>query len=1192
MLMFILLLMGYGTLAQEPGKSPLLSSKVSYQANKLPLSKVLKDLRTQMHIRFTYNSELIRQQPPVTVKMQAVTLEALLKQILENTGLHFTEEMGGIIIYETGKTEAVTAEVSVVLRGRVTDPQGTPLGGVSVKALTSKEMTITQPDGFFMLLAKEKEQVSLSLIGMKTMLYTAIPTKEPLLFFKMDTIVRAIQEVVVNGYQKIDPRLSTGSVLKLSAAEVLQPGQPTIDKMLQGKIPGLMVVNNSGGVNAKPTLRIRGTATLIGNASPLWVIDGMIRPDPVDVSSSLLNNLLSNPAQSNYELMGNAISGVNPYDIESLTFLRDAAATSIYGTRAANGVIVVTTKRGKAGPIQLSYNTNISFQSRPSYGRMKLMNSKERVAFSRQLQEDHIIFNELASGFDEELSYEGLLKSLYARRITEAQFYEKVGTLETRNTDWFKLLFRNQMSMQHSLSMSGGAGKTTYYASLSYAANNGAAKQDGNKMYAANMNVRSQVGKNINLDITLQSSYRKAKGYYSTVNPLSYALQTSRIYDPYEFYPLSIPPELKSNWSDMEPRNAPVTYNLLNEIEHSENSSGNRSTSLNFSLDYKMGRGWYFRNSSNIIMDAADGFSAADEQTYDIALKRGWDYRTIPSRAKVQNSPLPAGGMAYIMHQNSMALGMRNSIDYSTGLFKDRDQFNFTLGNEIRSESSSGYISEEPGYFPERGKSFYSTERSRFQLGKHYLTNTLNNAVSYYGTIAYSLMNRYIVSGTIRTDGSNRFGQYSNSRFLPNYSISARWNAAMEGWFPTRSLITDWQVRTSYGTQGNVVAAVGPGLIATYAPNGSANDPVTGIPYLRIKSLPYPDLRWEKTYQWNIGTNFAMFDNRLKVNVEYYAKKTVDVLDRIKIPFEYGMDVMYRNGNILLNSGWETMINVDIIRKKNTGFSLSLFTSRNKNSIADLYATDDYASFFTGTGRLPGKAVSGFYSYIYKGLNANSGLPMFDKMDGKEKTTNPDDFLVYSGQMFPKFTGSIQPVFRYRSFSISAMFFVSLGSSKRLNTPFVRTAERNGVPAPFANVSTDYLNRWRKPGDEQYTDIPGITDYAPLDQYLIVPYRSGKVTNGSDFTIKVDPYTAYNQSDLRTISNNYIRCNAINMSYTIPPMRLAGTGIKNLGVGFAVNNVFTIANRKLEGQDPEIDGAGSTALPITRQYAFSLNATF
>ncbi|SEW51080.1 SusC/RagA family TonB-linked outer membrane protein [Chitinophaga arvensicola] len=1190
-LLLLLMLAGNGLPAQGQEKPEILTRKISYQANKQPLSKVLKDLRTQMHIRFTYNSELIRRQAPVTVKMDGVPLESLLRQVLLNTGLQFIVEMGGIIIYEAEATTQKPGSLSMVVKGRVTDPQGQPLGGVSIKGLSSREMTITQPDGFFMLIATQQEQISLSLVGMKTLLYTAKPTKEELVFFQMDTVARAIQEVVINGYQKIDPRLATGSVLKLNAADILQPGQPSVDRMLQGKVPGLMVINSSGSVNAKPTLRIRGTSTLIGNAAPLWVVDGMIRPDPVNVSSAILNNLLSGPSQSNFDMMGNAISGLNPYDIESITFLRDAGATSIYGTRAANGVIVVTTKRGKAGPVSISYNTNVSFQARPRYSSLNLMNSKERVAFSKSLIEDGALYRGDMSGFDEQFSYEGLLRALYARQITETQFGEKVNTIQTRNTDWFKLLFRNQMSMQHSLSMSGGVGKTTYYASVNYADAKGAALLDGKKTYGANIGITSQIGKRLNLDLSMQSNYIKSSGYYQGVDPMSYALQTSRIYSPDDFYPVR-PPNNLSVSQPLQLRNQPFGYNILNEINHSENNSSTQSTSVNLNMIYKISKHWSFNNTSNAMISSADGLAAADENTTAMAVIRGWDSKVTPTKDMLQTTDLPNGGLAYMMNQKSLALGLRNSIDYNTGFFKDRDQFSFTFGNEVRSETSNGLISVEPGYFPDRGKMFAPTTGGRQRFSSETITGAINNSLSFYSSATYSMMNRYVLSGNVRTDGSNRFGQYANSRFLPNYSIAARWNVTSENWFPATSLISDLQFRSSYGTQGNVIDVVGPNLIATYANPGTVSS-VTGKPYMHIKSMPYPDLRWEKTYQWNIGTQIAMFDNRFSVNVDYYSKKTVDVLDMINIPFEYGMNGMYRNGSTLFNGGLETRINIDVIRSKNTLLSFLFTASKNINRVSDQLVPYNYSSFFNGSGHLPGRPVSGFYSYIYNGLSHDKGLPTFKNLNLKEQTTNPDDFLVYSGQMQPLFTGSIQPTFRYKSFSAVMSVYVSLGSSKRLNDPFLQTSDGNGTPAPFTNLGRDYFGRWRKPGDELKTDIPAMTDYPASENKLKIPYRVPGTNNiGTTTTILVDPMVAYNSSDFRTIRNNYLRCNFLNLNYNIPSTRLTGTGIKNLSIGVTVNNVFTIANPQLKGQDPEIDGAGKNALPLTRQYACSLNASF
>ncbi|NML39924.1 SusC/RagA family TonB-linked outer membrane protein [Chitinophaga sp. G-6-1-13] len=1196
LLSFFLLMATLAATAQEEEAAArgVLSRKVSYKATNAPLSRVLKDLRKKLDIRFTYNSELISRQPAVTVTVEQGSLETLLKQLLKNTSLHFSVDMGGITIYEDKTVNIAPADVKVtgvVVRGQVTDPKGEPLGGVSIKGLESKEMTVTRADGIFMIVAKPNEQISMMLLGMKPLVYRANPKETDIMRFKMDTIARDIQEVVVNGYQKIDPRLSTGSYYKLKAADIIEPGQPSVDRMLQGKVPGMMVINNSGSVNAKPNMRIRGTSTLMGNTQPLWVIDGMIRPDPVDVSNALLNNLMSPGSSANFELMGNAIGGLNPYDIESITFLKDAAATAIYGTRAANGVIVVTTKRGKEGPMQVSYNANFSFQARPSYNNMKLMNSRERVMFSKQMQEDHVLYNEQYAGLDEELTYEGLLRALYARHITEAEFKERVAAIETRNTDWFKVLFRNQLSMQHSLSLSGGNAKTVYYASASYSGNNGAAKQDANKIYSASFNLRSQVTRRLSLDVSLQSSHRNATGYFQGVNPLTYAIQTSRVFSPDDYYPMQATSTTSPN-VPLKFYGTPIRMNILNEIAHSENTSTQNSTSLNLNLDYKIGKGLIFRNTSNVITDGADGFAAADEQTFFISSTRGWSYGDKPEGQKINSSSLPYGGMAYMQNQQSLIWGLRNSLDYTKSFFAERDQFNVSLGNEIRSAKYNGNIITEPGYFPDRGKTFSPADRSRKELSEHLINSGLDNSVSYYGTVAYSLMNRYIFSATVRSDGSNRFGQFSNSRFLPNFSFSGRWNAAMESWFPATTLLTDWQVRASYGTQGNVVTAVGPNLIATYA-SPDQRDGLTGLPVLRIKSLPYPDLRWEKTYQWNIGTNFALFDNRFRVDMSVYGKKSVDVLDNVPIPYEYGMDIMYRNGSTLYNAGWDLLVDINAIRRKNTQLSFTVTTGKVVNRVADGVFQGDFFSYLTGSGRLTGKPVSSFYSYQYTGLNPATGVPMIGKLDRKVPSNNPDDLLVYSGQLFPVITGSIQPMFRYKSFSLSALFYVSLGSSKRMNDPF-RSSKllSNGVPAPNTNVPTDYLNRWRKPGDEQYTDFPVLRDLGTEDQ-LRIPYAYPATAGINNQNLSVDPYAAYKFSDLRTVTNNnYLRCNAIRLGYGIPASRLAKTGVKNLSLAAGVNNVFTIANRKLQGQDPEIDGVGTSALPLSRQYTLSVNASF
>ncbi|HEY9258108.1 SusC/RagA family TonB-linked outer membrane protein [Chitinophaga sp.] len=1147
----------------------ILKKQVSYHASKQPLLKVLKEIRALTNVRFTYNNDVIRKQSLVTVDQQSGTLEQLLKQVLVNTGLEFAEDMGGVVIYLDNPTQAVNVSenvsVSFIIKGQVTNAHGEPLQGATVQALGSKNGTVTTDNGVFSLVVAEKEQLRVSRLGMKPVVYTAKREEAMFVKIQLDTAAQAIQEVVVNGYQKIDGRMSTASTFKLSAEQLIQPGEPSIDKMLQGKVPGLMIINSSGSVNARPTVRMRGTSTFVGNASPLWVIDDVVRPDPVDISATQLNNVVSDAQSGNFALIGSAVSGLNPYDVESITFLKDAAATAIYGVRAANGVIVVTTKRGKAGPMQVSYNTSFSFQQRPSYNNLRLMNSKERVNYSRELQEDGMVFNS-NKAFGENVSYEGLLQALSARKITEAQFKTEVGKLETNNTDWFKVLFRNSFNMTHSLSLSGGAGKTTYYASFNYTDSKGAAQQDAKKLYTADLAIHSEATKRLSFDIKLTGSYIKSEGYYGNTNPLSYALTTSRTLTPDVFYPVS------STTGTGLPLPPSIVFNMQNEIAQAENTASTRSMMAAVGLNYKVAKGLMFRNTSSAIMDGVESMSAAYEGSAYISAERGWNLDYTPTDFQRAKSYLPYGGLANLANQNMLTVSMRNMLEYSRSLFKERDQVNLTLGNEITSQQIKGTSSVEPGYFPDRGQTFYPTTYSISHYSKYTITNTTNNTMSLFGTATYNINNRYVLNGTVRADGSNRFGQYSNAKFLPNYGLSGRWNVTNEPWLQQSRIVSGLAFRASFGTQGNVVSAVGPELIASYSSSNGVDD-ITGIPKLGIKSLPYPELRWEKTAQWNFGADLSLFENRVSLTTDYYIKRSKDLLVSRSIPYEYGIDNMYKNAGKLLNRGVEMQLRVEVLRRKFTNLSFTFINSKNFNEIGANDFVNTFDSYINGTAFIPGRPVSGFYSYAYNVLDHQTGLPLFKK--SSKDAVDTAGLLMYSGQLHPVFNGGFSSAFRYKRFSMTADFSYALGGHKRLNPLFDMSKGDDGIPTPLSNANSELIHRWRRPGDELTTNIPAVTDAE-----VRVPGINQSI------------YKAYNQSDLRVVNSSFLRCRNIRFDYLIPANITTRAGVKSISTGLFISNLFTVASKQLNGQDPEIDNVGSTALPLTRQYGFNMNVNF
>ncbi|MBO9731571.1 MAG: SusC/RagA family TonB-linked outer membrane protein [Chitinophaga sp.] len=1159
--------------AQESG---ILRQRITYHANKQPLLKVLKDVRALTKVRFTFNNDEIRKQEAVTVNLQNGTLEQLLNQVLSNTGLEFTEDMGGIAIYPKSAPAGLTTTqetksiMGFVFRGQVISSGGEPLQGVTIQGMESKNGTVTTEDGIFSIVLKENEQLRVSRLGMKTKVFTPRVNNNNFSKIELDSATQSISEVVVNGYTKIDARLSAASTFKLDAAQLIQPGEPTIDRMLQGKVPGLMVMNSTGSVNGRPTLRIRGTSTFVGNASPLWVIDNVVRPDPVDMSATQLNNVVSDAQTGNYALIGSAVSGLNPYDVESITFLKDAAATAIYGVAAANGVIVVTTKKGKAGPMQVSYNTNLSFQQRPSYVGMKLMNSKERLQFSREMVEDGMLYNVTSKGFAGMGTYEGLLQALNARQITEPQFKTEVARLEANNTDWFKVLFRNSFSMNHSINMSGGMGKSTYYASFGYSDDRGASQMDTRKNYTVSTNLHTEATKRLSFDIHIMGNYSKMGGYYPGVNPLGYALTTSRTLSPETIYPKG------SSGTSVMPLPPPLTFNMLNEIAQTESSGSTRSMGATFTASYKLLPGLLFQSTSAVFSDASDVFSAAYEGSFLMGMNRGWNLSYTPSDRQVAASYLPYGGIATIGNTNSLSLTTRNMFIYDKSFFQERDQFNFSFGNEISSQQAKGFNSTEPGYYPDRGQAFYPAPKSIAMYSRRSITNTVNNAFGLFATASYVINSRYVLNANIRTDGNNRFGQYSNSKFLPNYSVAARWNVTNESWLPSGKLLNNLVFRASLGTAGNVVKVVGPELIAEY-PIGGNTDPTTGIPQLGIKSLPYPDLRWEKTQQWNFGADVGLFENRVSFTVEYYIKHSRDLLVPRNIPFEYGIDMMYKNGGAIQNRGMDLFLSIVPIRTKWSNLTLTFNNSRNFNAIGENSFANKYDDYLNGDVRIPGKPISGFYSFHFGGLDPKTGLPLFSRT-GHPDGVDTAGLLVYSGQLHPKFSGGMGLSYRYKQFSVQADLAYAWGNAKRLNPLFNnQNIASDGVPAPYDNANRILIDRWRKPGDEKTTNIPAVTDVAAIS----VP---GTGNRGI--------YDAYNQSDIRVVDGSFIRCKNIMFSYAIPRSIVSMARVKSISAGLFISNLFTLASKDLHGEDPEVQGVGSTALPITRKYGFSMNVNF
>lgn len=1143
----------------------------------------LIEKRSDYKIIFSYD-EIASYRVSATIKHQSAP-EAVKILIM---GLPLSTNVDGQYIHVFSKKGTSSKKGFIV--GQVVDENDDPLIGVSIRYKNNRgKGTVTDENGCFSLPAvgNKEDHFIFSYIGKKNIECSLAEGYRQII--KMSENVNTIAEVVVTGYQVLDKRLMSSSTSTVKMDDIKIPNVNSVDKMLQGSVPGLMVINTSGSPNATPRIRVRGSSTIYGNASPLWVVDGIIHEDPVNFSNNELNNILMGQdltsqvnLNASKSLLGSAISGVNPNDIETITFLKDASATAIYGTRAANGVIVITTKKGRIGKPSVSFSTSLGFTGRPYYSQYNLMNSKERIQVSKEV----VAAGYLYSSTPYHTGYEGALMDLYDKTITQSEFNALVAKYETMNTDWLKLLCQNALNQDYSLSVSGGNDNINYYTSIGYNDSKGTTKGDNSKRYSFTSNIDAHLSSKVRAYTRLSYSDNSSDGFY-TVNPYTYALQTSRAIGSDEFYTTRV------NTIAGLTNNYPLSYNIFNELNHTGNQAKVRNFSGNIGLDIDFLKNLKFSTLFGVVYSNSTNYQWADERSYNIAQIRGYDYGKGDVSAIAQ-SRLPFGGTLNYTSMNNVSYTGRVQLSYNLMFGKQKEHVvNAMAGYEVRSNQYDGFNDVEWGYFPDRGMAIsyeYDTTTSgnistgsNSSLEKHVVSrsNTKDNTLSGYATLVYAFKNRYILNTNVRFDASNRFGQYTNHKFLPVWSVSARWKMNDESWLRGTNWIDDISLRASYGEQGSIPTSVGPNLVVKYI--SPTINRFSGDYQLGISRLPYPNLRWEKTLTTNLGLDFSLFNGRFSGTVDYYIRRGKDIIFNLNVASEYGTTNTYRNGANVKNTGVEVGFTILPIKTKDFSWSLSPVYSKNTNNISNAtkqkYTVDDYLA---GNAYENGRSVNAVYAWKFDGIDQATGYATYKNCSTDQtKVTisdKPSDYLKYCGLSDPKFNGGLNTSLRYKDFMLNAQFAFALGAKKRLNFLF------NGqmtMPETQTNLSREFLDRWKKAGD--VSTIPGFVFNDRTDYMVYVPTGKNQPEN---------TYSMYNYSDIRVVSGDFFRCRNISLSYSFPYNWLRQLSLSSLSCTFNVTNPFIICNSRLHGQDPEIDTTGSVALPITQTYSLSISLSF
>lgn len=1082
------------------------------------------------------------------------------------------------------------------VQGTIVDENGEPVIGASVFIKGTKTGAVTDIDGKFSLKSSAGKTLVITYVGYEK---TEATAKDGMKIMLTPTS-HALGEVVVTGMQKMDKRLFTGATAKIDADKAKLDGIADVSRALEGRISGVSVQNVSGTFGTAPKIRVRGATSIYGDSKPLWVIDGVIQEDAVDVSA---DDLSSGDAVT---LISNAIAGLSADDIESFQVLKDGSATSIYGARAMAGVVVITTKRGKAGRSTVNYTGEFTYRLKPSYSQYNISNSQEQMGIYKEMEEKGWLeFSTLANS-----STSGLYGKMYnliaqydktngqfGLPYTEAAMNQYLQQAEFRNTDWFDLLFNSNIVQNHSVSISSGSDKAALYASISVMNDPGWTKDSEVERYTANMNATFNLSKNLSLSILTNGSYRdqKAPGTLARttnvvdgsvnrsfdINPFSYAMNTSRTLDPNETYtrnyaPFNIFKELDNNYIDLS----------VADMKFQGELSWKPILGLEFHLlgayrVQKTSQEHFILNESN----QAEAYRAGVDDP-NIMYSNPYLYQDPDKPNSLPISVMPTGGIYTRDDYTVKQFDFRGTVQYNK-VWNDTHIMNLFGGMEANRTDNDQMMHSDYGVDYNNGRlvtitpEFYKQAKEEGTVLSSFSRAWTRN-LAYFLSGNYSYKGRYTINLTGRYEGSNKLGRSRSARWLPTWNVSGAWNAHEEEFFKrwmqkTEGAISHLSLRASY----SLTADRGPSWVTNalpviYATNiwrPQGDQVETG---LYLSDLANDELTYEKKHEINFGLDAGFLRNRINFNFDIYWRNNYDLIGIIETQGVGGIIAKYANVATMKSSGVEATLSTRNIEKKDFSWTSDLTFSYATNEITDLDSRSSVIDLITGTSTThfrQGYPVSALFSIPFVGLN-DEGIPQFINEDGEITTTDINfqeydkiDYLKYEGPTEPTITGGFNNTLTYKNWRLNIFITYSFGNKIRLDPVF------SAAYSDMSAMPKEFKNRWAVPGDEAHTDIPTI---ASMHQYI----------NDNNLSYA---YNAYNYSTARVADGGFIRLKDVSLTYDLPKKFLNKIGLSTASVKLDATNLFLLySDKKLNGQDPEFVNSGGVATPMPKQFTFTL----
>jgi len=1050
------------------------AQNINLNLNNVTVKKAMETLKEENGYSFVFASGDINTQKVIRVKVNNGTIDQVVKQILQDQKVSYEIKNKNIIV-QKNEASNQTDNNKKKVTGTVVDVNGLPIIGANIVEKGTTNGIITDMDGNFQLETVGNATLQISYIGYVTQ---SIPVgKQTNLTITLKEDFQNIDEVVVVGYGSVKKSDLTGSISSISAKDFNKGISRSPDQLLAGKVPGLMVNRSSGDPNSSVTMQLRGPSSLTASTAPFYVIDG---------------------------IPGASINLVSPDDIESMNVLKDASATAIYGSRAANGVIMVTTRKGRTGKPQVTYSGYAALES--VSGRVNVLNADEHRAFLAE--------HDMSLAASDEGNGAG--------------------------TDWQKELLRGVgFSHSHNLSLVGGSENTKYNASVNYLSNEGIVKHSNYDRLVARIGIdQDALNNRLHIGLSVSGSFIGSDHVdYSIFNYAARWLPESPV--------MSDDPANQQYGGYFQ---VPGRMTYYNPVAILEQRSDHRSRNI-------------LQGTGKIGLDIIDGLrfdmlTSIQTETYDQAYYQ-----------KTTDIAVLGKGNAIREFLKNTDKLIETTLNYSK-TFARQHELKLMAGYSYQKIINNDGIRGTNNYFTSD-----ATGADNLSVGngdkaihfQNYPNKRQSVLVSFFGRVNYGFDNRYLLTATLRRDGSSKFG--ANNKWAMFPSVSVAWKITGEKFMENQSFFQDLKLRVGYGKSGN--QNIDPYTSLTlYGPQSSQfiyND--EWINSYGVTQNPNPDLKWESTSMTNIGIDYSIFGGRVSGSLEVYNKETKDMLYKYNVPSPpYQYNQLLANGASMTNKGIEFMANVVAVDNRDFSWISTFNIASNKNKIGSLASNIENLSIaerYEGTMTLegwtaqtvslvkPGLPIGTFYTFKYVGYDEEQQKTLYENAAGEtvtiDKLKSPDDYKEV-GKALPKVTFGWNNTFRYKQWDLN-FFLRGMAGNKIFNASRADLSRLN--QAATCNISHE----------------------AVKDGIMEAPQPSSRWLENGSF-LKLDNLTVGYQFNMEKVKE-------------IGQLRLYVTG----------QNLFTIT--KYTGVDPEVSLSGLAPgidnrnyYPKTRSFLLGVNISF